>query len=246
MLPEICHIGNFTVYSYGLMLVLAFFVSVHFAGRQAARQGVEPAKIFDLCFYVFIAGIAGSRVLYVVNNFAYFAAHPLEIVMLQRGGMAIFGGIIFGFACAFIFIRKNKMGLLFTLDLLAPFVALGQSIGRIGCFLNGCCYGRPSEFGLYFPSAGQKLIPTQLYSSLLLFLIFLALRFLQTRKHPPGQVVFSYLFLYSVARFCIEFFRNDSPRIFHGLTIFQIFSLAMFLVSVVLLGRLFYSRKRRE
>ncbi|MDD5500227.1 MAG: prolipoprotein diacylglyceryl transferase, partial [Candidatus Omnitrophica bacterium] len=170
MLPEICHIGNFTVYSYGLMLVLAFFVSVHFAGRQAARQGVEPAKIFDLCFYVFIAGIAGSRVLYVVNNFAYFAAHPLEIVMLQRGGMAIFGGIIFGFACAFIFIRKNKMGLLFTLDLLAPFVALGQSIGRIGCFLNGCCYGRPSEFGLYFPSAGQKLIPTQLYSSLLLFL----------------------------------------------------------------------------
>lgn len=244
MLPEICHIGPFTVYSYGVMLVLAFFISSYLACRQAPKSGIDPNKLFNLCFYVFIAGIIGSRALYVINNFIYYLKHPLETVMLQHGGMAIFGGITFGFVCAWLYIRRNKMDLFATLDLLAPFIALGQSIGRIGCFLNGCCYGRESAFGLYFPSSGKVLIPTQLYSSLLLFLIFLALRFMQNRKHLPGQVLYSYLFLYSIKRFTIEFFRNDSPRILAGLTIFQLLSIAMFLLSVVLLARMFYSRKR--
>jgi len=164
--------------------------------------------------------------------------------MLQHGGMAIFGGIILGFICALFYVRMNKMNLLVTLDLLIPFVALGQAIGRIGCFLNGCCYGRPSAFGLYFPSAGQVLIPTQLYSSLLLFIIFLVLRFMQNRKHFTGQILYSYFFLYSIKRFSIEFFRNDSPRIFHGLTLFQLLSLAMFCISVVLFACAWYSRKR--
>jgi phosphatidylglycerol:prolipoprotein diacylglycerol transferase len=244
MLPEICHIGPFTVYSYGLMLVTAFFVAVHLACRQAARSGIDPRKIFDLCFYVFVSGIIGSRFLYILDNLPFFISHPSEIIMLQHGGMAIFGGIIFGFACALFYVRRNKMGLLVTLDLLVPFVALGHAIGRIGCFLNGCCYGRPSAFGLYFPSAGQVLIPTQLYSSALLFIIFLILRRMQNRKHFTGQILYSYLFLYSLARFSIEFFRNDSPRIFHGLTLFQLLSLAMFCVSVALFARAWHLRKR--
>jgi phosphatidylglycerol:prolipoprotein diacylglycerol transferase len=164
--------------------------------------------------------------------------------MLQRGGMAIFGGIIFGFIFAWMFIRKNKMDLLVTLDLLAPFIALGQAFGRIGCFLNGCCYGRPSEFGIYSQVAGQALIPTQLYSSLLLFFIFLILRFMQERRHAPGQILYFYLFFYSIKRFSIEFFRNDSPRIFTGLTLFQFLSLAMFFVSLAMLIRTFYFKKK--
>jgi phosphatidylglycerol:prolipoprotein diacylglycerol transferase len=159
--------------------------------------------------------------------------------MLQRGGLAIFGGIIFGSAFAWVYIKKNKMGLLATADLLVPFIALGQAIGRIGCLLNGCCYGKPSVFGIYFPALGQKLIPTQLYSSLLLFLIFFILRFMQERKHLPGQIMYSYFFLYSIKRFAIEFFRNDSPRIFHGLTVFQILSLALFFFSLAMLIRTF-------
>ena len=244
MLPEICHIGSFTIYSYGLMLVLAFFVSAYLASRQAAKAHIDPDKIFNLCFYVFIVGIIGSRVFYVVSNYPYYLKHPFEIIMLQHGGMAIFGGIIFGSGFACLFIRKNKMDLLATLDLLAPFIALGQAIGRIGCFLNGCCYGKVSAFGIYSPVSGQVIIPTQLYSSLLLFLIFFVLRFMQGRKHLPGQILYSYFFLYSIKRFSIEFFRNDNPRIFGGLTIFQLLSLAMFFFSLSMLIRIFYFKKK--
>jgi len=244
MLPEICHIGPFTVYSYGLMLVLAFFVSAYLASRQAKKANIDPDKIFNLCFYVFISGIIGSRVFYVVYNFPYYLKHPLEIIMLQHGGMAIFGGIVFGSIFACLFIKKNKMDLLATLDLLVPFIALGQGFGRIGCFLNGCCYGKASAFGIYFPVSGQTLIPTQLYSSLSMLLIFLVLRFIQERKHLPGQVLYFYFFLYSIKRFSIEFFRNDSPRVFQGLTIFQLLSLAMFFFSLVMLIKMFFLKKR--
>ncbi|MDD5561204.1 MAG: prolipoprotein diacylglyceryl transferase [Candidatus Omnitrophica bacterium] len=246
MLPEICHIGNFTVYSYGLMLVVAFFVSTHLASCQAEKMHIDPNKIFNLCFYVFISGIIGSRVFYIVSNLPFYIKHPLEIIMLQHGGMAIFGGIIFGSICACIYILRNKLQLLPTLDLLAPFIALGQAIGRIGCFLNGCCYGKPSAFGIYSPVAGEVLIPTQLYSSFLMFLIFFVLRFMQDRKHLPGQILYSYLFLYSVKRFFIEFFRNDSPRIFQGLTLFQLLSLAIFFFSLTMLVRIFYVKKEAK
>ncbi|MBU0547494.1 MAG: prolipoprotein diacylglyceryl transferase [Candidatus Omnitrophica bacterium] len=245
MFPEICHIGPFTIYSYGLMLVLAFFVSAYLASRQAVKAHIDSNKIFNLCFYVFIAGIIGSRIFYVVSNFSYYLKHPFEIIMLQHGGMAIFGGIIFGCIFACLFIRMNKMDLLATLDLLAPFIALGQAIGRIGCFLNGCCYGKVSAFGVYFPVYGQVLIPTQLYSSLLMFLIFFILRFMQGRKHLSGQILYCYLFLYSTKRFFIEFFRNDSPRIFHGLTIFQLLSLAMFFFSLSMLIKMFCVKMKK-
>ncbi|MDD5128202.1 MAG: prolipoprotein diacylglyceryl transferase [Candidatus Omnitrophica bacterium] len=231
MLPEICHIGPFTIYSYGLMLVLAFFVSSYLAVRQARKMQIDSEKIFNLMFYVFICGIIGSRILYILINLPYYFKNPLEVIMLQHGGMAIFGGIISGFIFAWLFIRRNKMDLLVTLDLLAPFIALGQAIGRIGCYLNGCCYGKDH-------------IPTQLYSSLMLFLIFLVLRFMQERNHTPGKILYFYLFFYSIKRFSIEFFRNDSPRILAGLTIFQLLSLAMFFLSLVMLIRLFYFKKK--
>jgi phosphatidylglycerol:prolipoprotein diacylglycerol transferase len=245
MHPEICKIGSFTIYSYGLMLVAAFFVSSYLVRFQAKKEGFDPEKIFNLLFYVFLSGIAGSRLFYVFYNFSFYLNNPLEIIMLQRGGMAWFGGLIFGTATAIIIIKKYKIGLLKTLDLLIPFVALGQSIGRIGCLLNGCCFGKTSVFGIYFENLDQVLIPTQLYSSLLLLSIFIILRFMQDRKHLPGQILSSYLLLYSIKRFVIEFFRDDSPKEFYGLTIFQLLSLAVFIISLVIFKRIFRSRDKR-
>ena len=244
MLPEICHIGSFTIYSYGLMLVLAFFTCTYLAGLQAKKEGVNPDFIFNLCFSVFISGIIGARIFYILSNFNFYLHNPLEIIMLQHGGMAWFGGVIFGSSAASIFIKKNKFGLLKTLDLLVPFIALGQAIGRIGCLLNGCCYGRPSQFGIYFKVFDQVLIPTQLYSSLLLILIFFILRSMQNRRHVAGQILCAYLFLYSLKRFFIEYLRNDTPRIFYGLTIFQVLSLAMFFVSLLLFIKILYDNRR--
>jgi len=205
---------------------------------------MDGEQIFNLLFFIFICGVIGSRVFYCLLNFSFYLAHPLEIIMLQHGGMAWFGGLIFGSSGAIWFIRKHKMDLLKVLDLIVPFVALGQAIGRIGCLLNGCCFGRASEFGLYFITLDQVLIPTQLYSSLLLLLIFIYLRFRQDRQHLPGEILCSYLFLYSLKRFFIEFLRNDSPRIFYGLTFFQILCLLVFLLSLAIFVKLFVIKKK--
>jgi len=244
MLPEICRIGSFTIYSYGLMLVLAFFVCAYLTSLQAKKENLDPERIFNLLFLVFIFGIIGSRIFYVLINALFYLHNPLEIIMLQHGGMAWFGGLIFGLAAAVLFIKKHKMNLLKTLDLLAPFIALGQAIGRIGCLLNGCCFGRESEFGIYFKVFEKILIPTQLYSSLFLLLIFIILRFKQDNKHLPGEILCSYLFLYSLKRFFIEFLRNDSPRIFYGLTLFQILCLAMFFISLGIFIKLFLIKRK--
>lgn len=244
MLPEICSIGPFTVYSYGLMLVLAFFVASYLATLQAKKEGVDPDLIFNLCFLVFISGIIGARAFYVFDNFSSYLHNPVEIIMLQHGGLAWYGGVIFSSLTAILFLKKNKLRIFKILDLLVPFVALGQAIGRIGCLLNGCCYGKVSQFGIYFKVFNQILIPTQLYSSLLLLLIFFILRFMQDRIHLPGTILCSYLFLYSIKRFFIEFFRNDSPRIFHGLTIFQLLSLGMFTISLLILIKIAYDKKK--
>jgi phosphatidylglycerol---prolipoprotein diacylglyceryl transferase len=244
MLPEICQIGPFTIYAYGLMLVLAFFTCAYLATLQAKREQLDSDEIFNLLFYIFIFGIIGSRVFYVLMNARFYLDHPLEIIMLQHGGMAWFGGLIFGTAAAVYFIKKHKLQLLKSLDLLAPFIALGQAIGRIGCLLNGCCYGRESEFGLYFKVFDKRLIPTQLFSSLLLLLIFIFLRLKQDSKHLVGEIFCGYLFLYSLKRFFIEFLRNDSPRMYYGLTLFQVLCLVVFFLSLGLFIKLFQAREK--
>ena len=233
MYPEICKVGPFTIFSYGLMLVVAFSVSVSLACRKAASKNIEPDRIFNLAFLSFISGVIGARIFYVIENFGYYAREPIEIIKLQHGGLSWFGGLAAGSIAAAVYIKKNKLGVYRVLDLIAPFIALAQAIGRVGCFLNGCCYGKESSAGIYFPAHDKTLIPTQLYSSLLLLAIFLVLRVLQDRPHRDGEVVFTYLLLYSLKRFFIEFWRADNPAIFHHLTLFQLISLALFCAAFI-------------
>jgi phosphatidylglycerol:prolipoprotein diacylglycerol transferase len=132
-----------------------------------------------------------------------------------------------------VYVKNKKLPLLKILDLMIPFVALAQAIGRIGCLLNGCCFGKISEFGLYFPVHHQILVPTQLYSSLILIFIFIVLRILQEKPHKQGQVFFAYLVLYSLKRFFIEFWRADNPILIFNLTLFQILSIALFCFALL-------------
>ena len=225
------------------MLVLAFSVSSILMAIEARRQGQDADKIFNLAFIAFISGIIGARLFYVVENAYYYLKFPYEIVMFHKGGLSWYGGLILGSIAAFVYIKKNKLGLYKTLDLLAPFVALAQSLGRIGCFLNGCCYGKESAFGIYFPAHEAQLIPTQIYSSLALLAIFAALRILQERPHRLGAIIFSYLFLYSIKRFFVEFWRADNDIVFYGLTLFQILSILLFVFSAIML---IYIRQKKD
>lgn len=221
MYPVICKIGPFTIYSYGLMLVLAFTFSSALAAKKAKAWSINPDIIFNFSFIAFISGIIGARLFYIIENIAYYRKHPLETFMLQYGGLSWFGGLIFAIICGAAYLKKKKLSAYKTFDLIAPFIALAQAIGRIGCLLNGCCFGR------------TPFIPTQMYSSLLLILIFIILRFLQDRPHKEGQIFFTYLILYSLKRFFIEFWRLDNEIIFFGFTLFQLISVVIFSVSLL-------------
>lgn len=241
MHPTICTIGPITIYSYGLMLALAFTIASGLAGLQARKQNINPEMIFNLAFLALFSGVIGARLFYVIENFGYYSHNPQEILMLAHGGLAWFGGLILGFSCALFYIKKKKLPVYKILDLIIPFVALAQAVGRIGCLLNGCCFGKTSAFGIYFPVHKLVLIPTQLYSSLILIAIFIVLRFMQDRPHKEGQIFFAYLLLYSLKRFSIEFFRADNPVIFLGLTLFQILSILVFIIALI--GLIIISRR---
>ncbi len=232
MHPVICKIGGLSIYSYGLAVALGFLTGLALAGIKARKEGIDSDIAFNFLFVVFVSGIVGARIFYVLGHFSDYSYNPIEIIMLQHGGMSWFGGLTFGSLAGFLYLKAKKQSIYRILDLVVPFVALAQSIGRIGCFLNGCCFGRPSIFGIYFPVHEDILIPTQLYSSLGLLVIFILLRFLQDRPHKQGQIFFAYLFLYSLKRFFIEFLRADNPRIIMGLTLFQVMSLALLFVSI--------------
>ena len=231
MHPTICHIGPFTIYSYGLMLVAAFLVASYLCGQKARSINFNTNYLYNLLFFAFLLGILGARIFYVIEHSSYYIKRPMEILMLQYGGLSWFGGLILGSVFATIYLRLKKLNVLTVLDLIAPFLALGQAIGRIGCFLNGCCYGRYSELGIYFPVHDAVLIPTQLYASFFLVVIFITLRFIQDKPHRSGVVFFAYLLLYSIQRFFIETLRADNPRILFGLTLFQLLCIAAFTLS---------------
>ncbi|MFH1458624.1 MAG: prolipoprotein diacylglyceryl transferase [Candidatus Omnitrophota bacterium] len=236
MYPEICTLGPFTIYSYGLMLAIAFAVSSSLLIRQAKKEGINPDAVFNLAFIVFTAGLTGARLFYVIEHFAYYSKNPLEVIMLQHGGLAWFGGLMAGVIAGVLYLKNKKLPILTVMDLMVPFVALGQAIGRIGCLLNGCCFGRGSIFGLYFPVHQLILIPVQMYSSLLLVIIFIILRALQERPHGPGKILYAYLLLYSLKRFFVEFWRADNQIVFLRLTLFQILSILMFVFALIQLA----------
>lgn len=231
MHPVICKIGPFTIYSYGLTTALGFLAGMSLASYQAKKENIEGDLIFNFSFLAFVFGILGARLFYCIEHFSFYAASPIEIIMLQHGGMSWFGGLILGSLAGLVYLKKKKMAVHRILDLVAPFVALAQAIGRIGCLLNGCCFGKVSRFGIYYPEYDAVLIPTQLYSSVLLLMIFIILRFLQNRKHKPGQILYAYLLLYSLKRFFMEFLRADNPRIILGLTLFQAISIFIFFIA---------------
>lgn len=246
MYPIICQFGPVTVYSYGLMLAVAAVVCTFLASRDAKKIGIPPEVISDFAFWTIVAGILGARSFYVLLNYRFFMENPLEIVMIQNGGLAWHGGLIAATIIGIRFIRKKGLPLVTTLDLVAPYAALGESIGRIGCFLNGCCYGREVFGGIYFPVHHARLYPTQLYATAGLFILFFILRRYRDipsspqgalgRRGPtgktPGDVFLLYLFGAALLRFAIEFFRADHYVLVLGLSVYQWVCVALIITAV--------------
>lgn len=233
------------VYSFGALLAIAFLCGMTLAGYRAKKAGLSSQQIVDFCLWLLIASIVGARGLYVLQNWDYYQFHLIEILMVQRGGLVFYGGLIAGFLFAFLFMRLKKWSFWQIVDILAPSLALGHAFGRMGCFLNGCCFGSLTNvaWGVQFPDGSPAAVefgplhlvhPTQLYSFVSLIILTLFLLWFDRKKKFQGATFLTYLVLYSILRFVVEFFRGDNPDFFFTLTISQFISCITFVAALIL------------
>lgn len=228
MHPILLNIGPLTIHTYGVMLVVAFLAATWMAARIARTwplglSPLSPAAVTEWASVTMLGGLLGGRVWYVVQFWEEFAVHPWEILALWHGGLVWYGGFLGGVAATILFIRRRQLPLLEVLDQVIPSVALGHAIGRIGCFTNGCCYGKPTD-GWW---AIHGLVPTQLLESAGLFVLFLMLRRLQRPAvlRTPGRLFGCYLVGYGILRLLVESVRGDQGLWWDGLTLAQMVSL---------------------
>jgi len=233
MHPILLKFGPITIYSYGLMVALGFITATILAARTAESFHIPQDKVIALSLWILISGIIGARMLYILLNLRYFVSRPLETIMVWHGGLAFYGGVGTAFIASLVYLKIIKLPIVDTADLIAPYIALGHSIGRIGCFLNSCCFGKATSafYGIAFAD-GVTRHPTQLYSSLYLLFLYMFLRVILRYRGFKGQVFFLYLILYPAGRFLIEFLRADNPNVIFNFTLSQVISLAVFIFGI--------------
>jgi phosphatidylglycerol---prolipoprotein diacylglyceryl transferase len=231
MHPIIAKIGPFTIYSYGMMVAIAFLFGIFIARREAARKDIKPDLVYDLGFYLLIGSIIGARIFYIVfYGLNDFLKDPASMFKIWQGGLAIHGGIFGGIIAGMIFSRIRKLSFWALADLVAPSIILGQAIGRIGCFLNGCCFGIPMK-----PLCGMTSHPTQIYEMVLDLAGFFLLWNLRKKVKFVGGLFLLYVMTYGVIRIIVSQFRADNVYLWgKALTLADFTSVIMILVTMFL------------
>lgn len=255
MYPKIIELGPITLHTYGLLLALAFLAAISLLVRQAESDEVPKNKIWDLGFIVIISALLGAKLLMVLTNFDYYTSQPSQLLSLGfwRSGGAYFGGLLGAIIGSYWYISRTLEMQFWTIaDAAAPAIALGQAIGRLGCFGAGCDYGKPSDlpWAVTFTDeyASQNvgvpldisLHPTQLYESFATLLLCLMLYKIHRSHRFRGQVFAYYMIGYGLIRFSNEFFRGDVGRglFFDGqVSIHQLISIGLMLVAGVFIFR---------
>ena len=228
------------------MMALAFVLGLWTATLRARREKIPGETIADVTLWIMIGVILGARAVYVATYWQdEFADQPIsEIFMIQHGGLVFYGGLIGAILAGAIYLSWKKLPLWKVADVLAPSIALGSVFGRIGCLLNGCCYGRPCDlpWAITFPADNPlhpptyPVHPTEIYDALLNFALYLFLAWLFRRKKFEGQIFATYLIGYAVTRSFVEYFRGDYNAAHHhfGLTPGQVVSVPMFVTGLAL------------
>lgn len=239
MHPVILRAGPVIVYSYGLFVALGFLVTAFLSSREARRVGISSQLITDLLLVCLVSGIAGARALHVILNPFYYLDRPIEIFMLNRGGLAFQGGLIAALVAGLFYLKRQNLSYRRAGDILAQYIPLGQALGRIGCLLNGCCYGKFATGAVMFYLPGHLFPrhPTQIYYAVFHVFTFFLLRLIAMRMPRPGTCFFLYFIMDSIGRLGIDFFRGDLDRVFSGLTVSQYISAAILIAASAFLIR---------
>jgi len=257
-MPILFSIGSFNVYSWGLLNTIAILVAGFFIFR-AAKKHFSEAVIFEMLSSIVIGGIILARLAFVLINFSEFPDF-FNVLSLWTGGMEGFGAIVGGILGALIYSRFKKIDVWKFLDIAAPWLALAFAIGRIGCFLRGCCFGLPTDmpWGILYANGSLAsayvsgaVHPTQIYHSIADFVIFLILIIIAKRKERKilklkensGSMFLLFLVLYSIERFIIDFVRwkPATDMLSFGISIQQFAYLIIFAISLIMIIR---NRKR--
>jgi phosphatidylglycerol---prolipoprotein diacylglyceryl transferase len=248
MLPKLISIGSFYIPTYGVLVALGFLAGLGITLRLAQRIGLAPEKITNLALYCAMSGILGAKLFMLLFDLGDYVRDPgriFKLETLQAAGV-FHGGFIAAFVVALLYMRKQQLPVFTTMDAFGPGIALGQAIGRLGCFAAGCCWGKECNlpWGVRFRSdavapvpLGKTLHPAQLYESAADLLIFGVLYRRFGGRHRDGEIIGLYLVLYSIARFIIEFFREHEQSLVGGLSLTQWIALALLVAGIAILVR---------
>ena len=250
MFPEVFHLGPLHLRSFGVMLAVAFLVGSWIALGEARRRGIDESKLLNLVLVILVSSIAGARGMYVLTHLPEFAGRPLNAIALWEGGLTLYGGFALGTIAGFAYMWKAGLPLGTTADVLTPSVAFGVGVARIGCFLNGCCFGVPgdSPWCVRFPAGsppaavfpGLPLEPSQLYNAAAAFGLFGLVLWLRPRMRAPGQLWWLFLALFMLVRIPIDATRYYEPSAyvlnspFGPVTDSNVIGAVIFVVSVAL------------
>lgn len=248
----------FAVYTFGVLLAAAYLAALGWLVPGARRAGLNPDSLTSLGMWAIIGALIGAKALLAVRSPQEYLTSFGALRSLVSNAGDFYGGFIGGLVAAALFFRRHR-GVPFwrSADVAAPAIALGQAIGRIGCFMAGDDYGRPTSvpWSVTFtdPVAasiggaplGVPLHPVQLYESVVCFVLFGVLLWFARRPHRDGDIIVAYTALYAVARFILELFRGDADRgfVFHGLlSMSQSIGIVMFTLAGVVL----FTRQSRQ
>lgn len=232
--PVFFYIGSRPIYWYGIMVALGFLACVAHLTILGIREGRSPAFGSDLAFWLMLAGIIGARIAYVMSNINYYLQDPWAIIRVDQGGLVYYGGFFGALAAGIIFARMHQMSFFALADYVIPALPLGHAFGRIGCLLNGCCFGKLSSLPWSIYQQDGNRHPVQLYEAVFNLALYVFLAFIYRRRKRNGEILALYCMIYPVGRFIFEFFRGDERLAWHGLSLAKITSLVLLAAGLTL------------
>lgn len=228
--PVCFHIGSRPIYWFGVMTALGFAAALGHWSRLARIRGKAPEYASDIVLWIMVGGVLGARLAYVLANWPEYAGDLLGIVRIDRGGLIYYGGLIGGSLAVILLARRRREPLFGLADFVVSGVPLGHALGRVGCFLNGCCHG--THTGHWIGSLTRGVHPAQLYEALGNLAIYYILAKHYPRRRFDGHTLCLYMMMYAGLRFANEFIRGDERQRMAGVSLAQWVSLALFLCGV--------------
>ncbi len=243
--PVLFSIGSFSLRWYGLMAAVGFILGLLLFQLNKKYAKLTGDQVSNITMLGMIAGVVGARIFYVIQNWSYYKQHPAAIIRVDQGGLVFYGGFILALILIVWYVRKIcKCDVIRAFDALAPALAVAHAMGRIGCFFNGCCFGKPAScpWAVVYPENTEPFIrygamalhPVQLYEAIL-NIILGAVLFVLVRKCKRGVTMAVYILAYGLLRFVDEFFRGDHSDFVQGFTPAQVIGFGMIPAGIILL-----------